>query len=304
MITASPGRLVLLSRQCRHLFLLAILSAIASPADTNGDPQPRPAWVAELGYRQQEVFPIRIERHGFPEVPVLLNGKAFHLVFDTGNMMGLTLSPEIIHQLDLPEVGTSPHFDAAGNLEGENPVRRVREVVFSGETWRESSAHQEWRENLAGLIGPRFVKGKRFTLDYRNRLMAVSKSPFPEAIGSGEKFPMVVSPHHEGLILIRGFVEGQKVLIELDTGKSRTVVDPQLVELLDLPEVPHGRRIREVRFGSHTFAVRSAKVSSFRGISKRLPEPILLGVGSDFLSGVLFSCDYPGQAVILYHLED
>ena len=289
----SPGK--------RNLFLLGIPLLIGTPPAMT---EAQPDWVGQLEYRPSEVFPIRLEDHGFPEVPVLLNGERFHLVFDTGNMMGLTLPPEINQRLSLPKVGTNRQYDAAGNLLGTHSVHEAREVQFSGKTWNGVSVHEEWRENLSGLLGPRFVMERRFTIDYRSRRMAVADSSFPESTDSAESFPMVVSPRHEGLILIRGSVEGREILIQVDTGKSRTVVDPALVDLLNLPEVPHGRRIREIRLGSHTFSARSAKVGSFRGISGGLPEPILLGLGSDFLAGVLFSVDYRHRKVFLGKLMD
>lgn len=45
--------------------------------------------------------------------------------------------------------------------------------------------------------------------------------------------------------------------------------------------------------------VTSAKMVSFRGISGDLPEPILLGMGSDILSQVVLSVDYSRQIVMI-----
>jgi hypothetical protein len=88
-------------------------------------------------------------------------------------------------------------------------------------------------ERLPGLVGPDMIPGTRFTLDYGSgRLGADGGTSAPA--GGFESIPLVRSPEHPRLILIRGRVQGREVLIEVDTGKSRTTIDRELVEALGL----------------------------------------------------------------------
>lgn len=256
-------------------------------------------WQKDLNYQPSELFPITIGKHGFPYVPVLVNGQEVNMAWDTGNMSGLHFTSDVAKRLGLPVTGESKHYGSDGKLIGTMRTYNVREMQVFGEMRKDEKAHENRRNDVDGYIGPRFVLGKRFTLDYQNKIMAVSKSPLPKQASAGAVLPMVTSPHHRGLILVWGSVNGKEVLIEVDTGKSRTSVDSALATPLGLPKTTKGFRIDEVKLGSYSFAVRSAKEVSFKGISQGLPEPIMLGVGSDVLSQVVLSVDYAQQIVML-----
>ena len=89
------------------------------------------------------------------------------------------------------------------------------------------------------------------------------------------------------------------VLIELDTGKSRTVINPQLASELGLKRGTRGVEIRALRLGDLSFRVPSAKEVDQTGIDPSLPESILVGVGSDILSRFVWTVDYETGAVWL-----
>ena len=90
-------------------------------------------------------------------------------------------------------------------------------------------------------------------------------------------------------------------MVEIDTGKSRTVVDPTLISDLDLPRTEDGVQIDEIRIGMHRFSASSAKKKSFKGISRGLEVPIGIGVGSDILSRLIVTVDYRQRALLLQH---
>jgi len=256
-------------------------------------------WQNELEYEPSEIFPIKVGKYGYPYVQVIINGQELEMAFDTGNMSGLLVAPETAGQLGLSSVGESTHYDSSGDVIGTSRVFRVPELVVFGKVWTKEQAHEHAGSGLVGLIGPRYVYGKRFTLDYQNKIIAVSASPFPSIEQENIVFPLFQSKDHTGMIVIRGELNEYPVLIQIDTGKSRTCVDPALVDKMNLPEAARGYRIDKIQLGPHSFMVTSAKKVSFRGISGGLPEPILLGIGSDILSQVVLSVDYSKQIVII-----
>lgn len=256
-------------------------------------------WQKELEYKSSEIFLINVGKYGYPYVQVTVNGQELEMAFDTGNMSGLLVAPETAKQLRLSSIGERRHYDSSGEAIGTSRVFNVPELVVFGKVWTEEQAHEHTGSGLIGLIGPRYVYGKRFTLDYKNKIIAVSESPSPRIEQENIIFPLFRSKDHTGMIVIKGEVNGYPVLIQIDTGKSRTCVDPALVEKVNLPEAARGYRIDKIQLGPYSFMVTSAKMVSFRGISGDLPEPILLGLGSDILSQVVLTVDYLRQIVII-----
>ena len=257
--------------------------------------QTMPAWVADLGYKKSEVFPITVE-HGFPMVKIRINGKPLEVLFDTANMEGLSVSTENAAELGLRPTGTTGNYDTNGALLARVNSYKVSSVAVFGGKWTDVKAY-ELKSDLPGLLGPFYLKGKRFTLDYANQLLAVSNRDFPKSLG-GDSLPMLKGDF-EGMIVVRGQVNGRATLIQIDTGKSRTCVDKRLITELTLPQNENGAQIAEVQIAGVTLTPARAKEVDFSGISGGLPEPILLGIGSDVLKDVLFTVDYRSNVVLL-----
>ena len=257
-----------------------------------------PTWVSELGYHADELAPLNVGPYGYPYLEVVINRSRFEFALDTGNMSGLLISPEVAAECGLQPVDSSTHYDSAGNIVAVREVFEIDELVAFGSTWGQQVAHEYSLAGVPGLIGPRFLIGRRFTLDYRAGLMAVSNSPLPKA-STAAVLEMIRSPEHEALILVKGLVNGRTTVVEIDTGKSRTVVDPALISDLDLPRTEDGYRIDKIRIGDHRFSAQSAKRKSFKGISRGLEVPIGIGIGSDILSRLIVTADYRTRVILL-----
>ncbi len=258
---------------------------------------PEPSWRVGLGYRQAEAFRVRVGRYGYPYVKVGVNGRPVEVVFDTGNMTGLTLSRDTAEELGLLEDGSAQMYDSGGSETDRVRRFRVDRLGVFGEELRQQHAVEQLGD-LPGLLGPPLLQNRRFTLDYEAGLLAVSESPLPKDARAGSALPLVWSSRLPGLVVVRGIANGQPVLVELDTGKSRTTVDGALVTRLGLQKAGWraawrpGVTVPDLQLGPHKFSVPSAKVVSLSGISDGLPEPIAMGVGSDILSQVVFTVDY------------
>lgn len=129
--------------------------------------------------------------------------------------------------------------------------------------------------------------------------MAVSATALPAEVTADVVLPLVESPRFPKLIIVRGRIAGQEILIELDTGKSRSVVDPEFARERGLPANDRGYRIDKIELGSLVFSVPSAKAVSFAGISRGLPHRIIAGIGSDILSSVVLTVDYQRKQVLI-----
>jgi hypothetical protein len=67
------------------------------------------------------------------------------------------------------------------------------------------------------------------------------------------------SPKLIGMILISGSVNGREVLMQVDTGKSRTCVDSDLVALDKLAKLGESYELRMVKWEPYSFSVRFGK---------------------------------------------
>lgn len=254
--------------------------------------QEDPEWRTVFGYPEQAVTRIEIRDFGFPFVPVEIAGDTVWAAFDTGNTVGLILQSEVFDELGLPCSDRWPSYDSGGNLISSGCVAHGVETSVFGARQDSVAIYEFFNEDLPGLVGPGSLPGTRFTLDYHRELMAVGGGDEIKEVPGFVALPLIRSSRHPRLILVYGSLGERKVLIEIDTGKSRTTIDRSLVEELDLGRSSSGVTVGEVRLGPRTLSISSAKVVSTSGISGGLPMPISLGIGSDKLADFLFTVDF------------
>jgi predicted aspartyl protease len=256
--------------------------------------------VTQLGYRPGEVFPVRVGYLGMPFLQVSIGDSTYSFLFDTGNMVGLTLATPLFDQLGLPESGRWNRLDAGGQVIGVYRQVRAPIVRLLGQTLRDREIFEFSDSGLGGLVGPDALPGTRFTLDYHAGILAVSNSPLPNVLPGLTALPLSRSARLPRLILAMARVNGRPVLVEFDTGASRTNIDPALVRDRGLPTGDHGVRIDSLAIGPLVFTVPSARVNPKVGIDPTLHPPIELAVGSDILGQVVVSVDYRrGQLLLI-----
>lgn len=251
-----------------------------------------PGWLARFGYAPESLHHVEIGDFGFPFVPLGIGFDTLWLPFDTGNMVGLTLESSTFQGLGLPCSDRRNLRDSGGRLTSSSCVAHgVRATVF-GVEYDSISVFEFNHESLPGLVGPGAIPGNRFTLDYDARILAIDAGADLDSVPGFVSIPLVRSARLPLLILVIGRVQGRRVLIEIDTGKSRTTVDRGLVELLALNATSDGVRVGTIELGPRTWLVEAARVVDTSGISKGLPMPISLGIGSDLLDDFVFTVDY------------
>jgi hypothetical protein len=229
---------------------------------------------------------------GYPYVPVRIGGTRLMLPFDTGNMVGTSVSSDLFDQMGLTADGSYDRVNSAGEIVASLRVVEAVEVSVLGRDVGPTPVYELDHPRLPGLVGPTLIGGGHFTLDYESRRMGLGVARIPQTVPGFRQVSLVSSTRHPMLILVRGTIEGRGVLLELDTGKSRTVINPVLASDLALKRVPEGVAISNLRIGGLSFEVPSAKEVDQTAIDPALPEPILAGVGSDILSRFVWTVDY------------
>jgi len=285
-----------MTRRSAGFYLMVVVPAFVVGCNT---PTQRPEWRTTLQYEESELYPTHIGRQGYPFLEIEIANQSVEVFLDTGNMTGLFLSSGTIERLGLPRAGEVVTRDSDGNQIGTKPLYEAASVAAFGDRWSDRQILQRDVRGADGAIGPPYLLGKRYTIDYKGGWLAVTENPLeslPPAANVLELFPV---PDLEGMLVVRGSVRGEGVYIQVDTGKTRTCIDPEFARRLELPEATDGFRIDSIRLGSLEFSVSSAKAVGFGGISRGLDEPIRLGIGSDLLQDVLLTVDYRQGVAIL-----
>lgn len=275
------------------MLVLISLFLVGSSSDEKLD-----RWASKYGYLESEVIAIEVADFGFPYLQGKANNQELTFLFDTGNMVGLLLAPEVADRLDLEETNTWQSYDSSGQLVGGYRVFDEVNLKLFG-TSTPIRAFESPTEQFEAIIGPGMLTDQRFTLDYRRGLMGVSPTSMGKVAEDAVVLPLIQNSRYPGMPVVEGSVNNQRVLIQLDTGKSRTCVDQILVQELNLPKTERGYQIDQIELGSITVGVPHARMVSFAGISRGYPGPILLGLGSDILSQFVVTVDYLAGKVII-----
>jgi hypothetical protein len=274
---------------CSSVGIVVILFASQLPQAASAQD---PWWLDSLGYTRSQLFSIRVGADGFPYVPVRIDSTELWLLFDTGNMVGLTVTTREFDRLQLPVTGTVRRRASSGELVGESRIGRAARVEALGHVAAGVAVREFEHPRLSGLFGPSDLAGDRFTLDYQLGVIAVGGSAPGVGMEQGA-LPLVRSARHPSLILVEGAVRGEPVVIELDTGKSRTVVDPVWAGSIGLVAGwTDTVAVGEVTVGQAVFHVRNAKPVELGAIDPDLAAPIGLSLGSDTLSRFIITVDY------------
>ena len=251
-----------------------------------------PEWLPLFDYSVESLRDIEIGDFGYPFVPVDFGRDTLWLPFDTGNMVGLTVEARVFRSLGLPCHERRNRRDSGGQLISSSCVANGVEATVFGVLHDSVTVFEFDHESLPGLVGPGTIPGDRFTLDYGARLLAIDGGSGPDTVPGFVSVPLVRSPRLPRLVLVGGRVQGHDVLVEIDTGKSRSTIDRALVSLLALAETSAGVRVGKVELGPRSWTVEAARVVDTSGISEGLPVPISFGIGSDLLAGFVFTVDY------------
>jgi hypothetical protein len=99
--------------------------------------------------------------------------------------------------------------------------------------------------------------------------------------------------------MVEGSVGGRSILIEIDTGKSRAVVDPEWAAEVGIDVHGDTVVVGSVRIGDNSFDVKNAKPVRLGAIDSELPRQLALSLGSDMLSHYLITIDYASGVILI-----
>jgi hypothetical protein len=290
---------------------MAALSALAPLLFNIGISSPD--WAVKLDYRQDELYPIKLQINSIPLVQVKVNGAPLWVKFDTGCSTGFLLTSAVQEKIEHRVTGKSTERNPDGSYRGETTLVTIASLEVFGDTHAPvKTSITDWRIfstlKFNGLLGLRYFKEKRVTLDYKNRKIGITDRPL--AHPAAEEFPGVAVPLLEApgnqadLIYVLGKIKDHPAVIYLDTGSSASFIDPSVLEP---SEINDGKRFLiaeniEMSIGGFSFTVKQLRVvEQRRGVSFAYPQTVILG--SDVIRDFLFTIDRISGQLILERNE-
>jgi hypothetical protein len=261
-------------------------------------------WGKEYHYEVHEIVPIKMGPHNFPLVPGKINNTDVKIFFDTGNFFGCQIAPDLVQTLKLTPSGNErKNYDSNGTYRYSQKGYDVERFTVFQTEFKNIEMFEMTYNTFEASVGVWDLLDRRFTLDYKNRLMGISSRPFEKKGIEIDEFPLIWNETRKGMIVIEGQVNGIKTLLQIDTGKSRTTIDEDLILRAGLKEnntlFQKGYRVGLITIGKKSFSVECAKVANFKAISKGYPKPILIGIGADILSQIVLTVDYTQKKVFI-----
>ena len=261
-------------------------------------------WGKEYHYGVDETIPIKIGRHNFPLVPGKINTLDVNIFFDTGNFFGLEIGPGLARTLKLrPSGNERKNYTSDGTYRYSQKGYDVESFTVFRTEFKNIEMFEMTDDTFEASVGIQDLLDGRFTIDYKNRLMGISSRPFDKEGIEIDEFPLIWNEALRGMIVIEGHVNGIETLFQIDTGKSRTTIDEDLIVRAGLKEnhtlFQLGYKVDLIILGKKSFSIERAKVANFKAISEGYPKPILVGIGADILSRIVLTVDYSQKKVFI-----
>jgi hypothetical protein len=258
-------------------------------------------WRKKLDYRQDELYPIKIQINSIPLVEVKVNGSPLWVKFDTGCSPGFSLTSAVENTIEHKVTGKSTQRNPDGSYRGETTLATIASLEVFGAIYAPvKTSFSDWRIfstlKFSGLLGLKYFNNKRVTIDYKQRIIGITDRPLvynslEECKGAG--VPLLEATGGQAdLIYVVAQLRGQPIVIYLDTGSSASFIDPSM---LDASEIKKGKRFLfaeniEMSIGGLPFAVKQLRVQEQRrGVSFEYPQTIKLG--SDVIRDFLITID-------------
>jgi hypothetical protein len=266
-------------------------------------------WSKDLGYHENQLYPLTLDVLGIPFVEVDVSGVKLLLMLDSGTARGLVITnnaPPVPHRIE----ERMEELNADGSHRGESFRIRIERVSVLGKVFRNvAGSLSDWRmgssEPFNGTVGLDFFLDRRLTLDYRSRKVGVSPSPVSEKLDYKRyvSIDLIEPPTSQGNILYaRARVNGREAIVYFDTGYNVSFIDPDFAEGLARVERPRKFKVFRERvpleLGGRPFILDELRESPVRrGTGFDLPVALVLG--SDVLSHFIVTIDTRAKKLIL-----
>lgn len=190
------------------------------------------SWIQDFGYQEDEVHNLSFDALGVPDIPVIIAGSEIPFTFDTGCDSGFLLTSLLEKKADYTLLGQTEQLNRDGSHRGWSKTVRLNGFSVFGESYSDiETVLADWKmfssEKFNGLIGLKYFSSKVITLDYIGRKIAVTSNPIAYNQLDPQKYvvlPLLKSQQYENLPFFEAALNGDPIIVYLDTGKNHSYV--------------------------------------------------------------------------------
>lgn len=263
-------------------------------------------------YSDDQIYPLTLHStFNIPEINVEFGQSQFPLFLDFGNSDNITITNNIADYIDFIVADTGYTYTPEGKIRGIRTDIVLESIAFLDKEYEHhKGALINWNvfstEPTNGIVGLNYFQNQCITLSYKEKLLAVSESPFPidTLTGSSDFLNLLTIPQHPYGLFLEGFVNNTEALIYLDSGKNyseinRTLVADNLIVSDKSGSFYNGAVT--ISFGDVCFDIYYPRVKTLqRNTNSELPMGI--DIGSDILKHFTITIDRTeNRNLIIFH---
>ena len=188
------------------------------------------SWQDELGYNENEIYHLKQDRVGCPQIPVQLGGDTYYFDFDTGCNSEIVLTNALEGKFNYTVTDQVEQLNRDGSHRGWSYGINIGELEFFGGIYKNIDCVMiDWKmsssDEFNGLIGTEMFKNRVVTLDYRAQIMGVGEKAPDYSELPKEKYAVVPilrtgTEGQENLVFFECELNGEKAVVYIDTGKN------------------------------------------------------------------------------------
>lgn len=272
------------------------------------------SWISDFGYQKDEIHRLSFhlsDSRSCPEIPVLINGKEFKLLFDTGCGAGLGLTTALEGKTDYQLLGQTEQLNRDGSHRGWSKRVSVSEITVFGEAYEGvETTITDWEmfssSKFNGNIGLEYFQNRVLTLDYAEHKIYISNRPVDETKLDPDKYEIL--PLHNStnknqamLPFFQVEYDGKPAIAYLDTGKNYSFVYNPSCDI-PMSSRPSGFIDIPVKIGSMEITLKEVAQVNNLAQAEGLPYPTMLEINSDQIwkCGLLVTFDLFEQRIIFH----
>lgn len=187
------------------------------------------SWISDLGYQEQEICSLKLDKAGIPEFPVSINDNTYYFSFDTGCASGFVVTNALQDKIEYSLLEQKEELNRDGSHRGWSNLihldsaqilqQEYRDITCSMIDWKMSSSYK-----FSGLLGPELFQKQLITLDYRAHKAGI-KSTADYKLENMDEYVAVPILNtkisgQEHLIFFACKVNGEDGIAYIDTGKN------------------------------------------------------------------------------------
>lgn len=188
------------------------------------------SWIEALGYSGDEIYSLKSDKAGCPQIPVQLGSDTYYFSFDTGCDSEIVLTNALEGNFDYTVTEEIEQLNRDGSHRGWSYGINIGELkLFDRIHNNIDSVMIDWKmsssDKFNGLVGTKMFENSVVTLDYRARLIGVSENAPDYSDLPKEKYAVVPilrtdTEGQENLVFFECELNGEKAVIYIDTGKN------------------------------------------------------------------------------------